>query len=46
MFDQLWNNVGERVTDLIFKVEQIDESVLIQNYDEAKKRKDDATGAA
>jgi preprotein translocase subunit SecA len=45
MFDQLWNNVGERVTDLVFKVEQIDESVLIQNYDEGQERKDDATGA-
>jgi preprotein translocase subunit SecA len=45
MFDQLWNNVGERVTDLVFKVEQIDESVLISNYDEGEERKDDATGA-
>ncbi len=45
MFDQLWSNVGERVTDLVFKVEQIDESVLIQNYDEGEERKDDATGA-
>ena len=44
LFDQLWHNIGERVTDLVFKVEQIDESVLIQNYHEGEERKDDASG--
>jgi len=36
IFDQMWNSVGERVTDLIFRMEQLDETFVGSTWTEAE----------
>ncbi|HUU59663.1 MAG TPA: SEC-C metal-binding domain-containing protein, partial [Phycisphaerae bacterium] len=36
IFDQMWKSVGERVTDLIFRIEQLDEGFVGSTWTEAE----------
>jgi preprotein translocase subunit SecA len=42
LFDTMWKSVGNYVTDLIFKMEQLDENFVGSTWTEAVARKDEA----
>ncbi len=44
-FEQMWTSVGERVTDLIFRMEQLDESFVGSTWTEAEAIHEDAPSA-
>jgi len=44
-FEAMWNSVGERVTDLIFRMEQLDESFVGSTWTEAEAIHEDAASA-
>ena len=46
MFEQMWTSVGNSVTDLIFKMEQLDENFIGSTWVETEARHDDAPGAS
>jgi preprotein translocase subunit SecA len=46
LFDDMWRNVATHVTDLVFKVQEMDESVLTEHYNEGTTRKDDVATAS
>jgi preprotein translocase subunit SecA len=41
LFDQVWNSIGERVTDLIFRMEQLDEDFVGETWVETEARHDE-----
>ena len=43
---QMWNTVGERVTDLVFRMEQLDESFVGSTWREAEAIQEDAQAAS
>jgi len=45
-YDLMWNSVAERVTDLIFRMEQVDESAAAANFTEGTAIHDEAPGAS
>jgi preprotein translocase subunit SecA len=45
-FEVMWKSVGERVTDLIFRVEQLDESAVASTFVESQAIHEEAPGAA
>ncbi len=45
LFDGMWTSTGERVTELIFRMEQLDEGFVGSTWTEAEARHDDATSA-
>ena len=45
LFDQMWNSVGERVTDLIFRMEQLDEDFVRSTWQGMEARHDEASSA-
>jgi preprotein translocase subunit SecA len=45
IFEQMWTAVGERTTDLIFRMEQLDESFVGSTWTEAEAIHQDAQGA-
>jgi preprotein translocase subunit SecA len=45
-FELMWGSVAERVTDLIFRMEQVDESSAGTTFIESEAIKEDAPGAA
>jgi len=44
-FEAMWDSVGERVTDLIFRMEQLDESFVGSTWTEAEAIHEDAASA-
>ena len=44
-FDQMWDTVGERVTDLVYRMEQLDEGFVGSTWSQAEARHDEATSA-
>jgi preprotein translocase subunit SecA len=42
IFEQMWTSVGERVTDLVFKMEQLDERFVGSTWAQAEAVHDDA----
>jgi preprotein translocase subunit SecA len=42
----MWNSVAERVTDLIFRMEQVDESAAAAHFTEGTAIHDEAPGAS
>ena len=46
LFEGMWRAVGERVTDLIFRMEQLDESFVGSTWTETAAIHEDAGGAA
>ncbi len=45
IFEQMWDSVGERVTDLIFRMEQLDESFVGSTWKESEAIHQDAQSA-
>ena len=45
IFEQMWTSVGERITDLIFRMEQLDEGFVGSTWKESEERHDDAQSA-
>ncbi|MFZ5830329.1 MAG: preprotein translocase subunit SecA [Planctomycetota bacterium] len=45
-FEQMWVTVGERVTDLLFRMEQLDEGFVGSTWTEAEARHDEAQSAS
>jgi preprotein translocase subunit SecA len=45
IFEQMWNSVGQRVTDLVFKMEQLDESFVGSTWSQAEAVHQDAASA-
>ena len=45
IFEQMWTSVGERMTDLIFRMEQLDESFVGSTWTEAEAIHQDAQSA-
>ena len=45
IFEQMWTSVGERVTDLIFRMEQLDESFVGSTWKESEAIHQDAQSA-
>lgn len=45
IFEQMWSSVGERVTDLIFRMEQLDESFVGSTWKESEAIHQDAQSA-
>jgi preprotein translocase subunit SecA len=45
IFEAMWNSVGERVTDLVFRMEQLDESFVGSTWTEAEAIHEDAASA-
>jgi preprotein translocase subunit SecA len=45
LFDQMWDSLGDRVTDLVFRMEQLDENWLGSLWVESEARHDEAPGA-
>jgi preprotein translocase subunit SecA len=45
IFDQMWTSVGERVTDLIFRMEQLDERFVGSTWKESEAVHQDAQSA-
>ena len=45
IFEQMWDSVGERTTDLIFRMEQLDESFVGSTWTEAEAIHQDAQSA-
>ncbi|MHB8899403.1 MAG: preprotein translocase subunit SecA [Thermoguttaceae bacterium] len=46
LFESMWRAVGERVTDLIFRMEQLDEGFVGSTWTETAAIHEEATGAA
>ncbi|NLX55330.1 MAG: preprotein translocase subunit SecA [Planctomycetaceae bacterium] len=46
MFEQMWSSIGERTTDLIFRMEQLDEGFVGSTWVETSARHDDAQSAS
>ena len=46
MFDQMWDSIGERTTDLIFRMEQLDEDFVGSTWVETSARHDEAASAS
>ncbi len=46
LFENMWRAVGERVTDLIFRMEQLDESFVGSTWTETEAIHEEASGAA
>ena len=46
MFEGLWVSIGERVTDLVFRMEQMNEDFVSNTLVETSARHDDADAAA
>ncbi len=46
MFDQMWNSVAERTTDLIFRMEQLDEDFVGSTWVETSARHDEAASTS
>lgn len=46
MFDQMWTAMGERVTDLIFRMEQLNEDFVSSTWVETSARHDTAQSAS
>ncbi len=42
MFESLWTSIGERVTDLIFRMEQLDEGFVSETFPQTTERHDSA----
>ena len=42
MFEQMWSSVAERTTDLIFRMEQLDENFVGSTWVETSARHDEA----
>lgn len=45
MFDQMWVSMGERITDLVFRMEQLDEDFVGSTWVETSARHDEAASA-
>ena len=45
-FEQMWESVGERVTDLIFRMEQLDEGFVGSTWTGAEARHEEAASAS
>ncbi len=45
-FDAMWDSIGERVTDLVFRMEQLDEGFVGSTWTEAEARHDEAASAS
>ncbi|MCU0958534.1 MAG: SEC-C domain-containing protein [Pirellulaceae bacterium] len=45
MFEQMWSSIGERTTDLIFRMEQLDENFVGSTWVETSARHDEAASA-
>jgi len=45
-YELMWSSVAERVTDLIFRMEQVDESAAAANFTEGTAIHDEAPGAS
>ena len=46
IFEQMWSSVGERVTDLIFRMEQLDEGFVGSTWARAEAIHEDAPSAS
>ena len=46
IFDEMWDSVGERVTDLIFRMEQLDESFIGSTWTETEAVHEEAASAS
>ncbi len=46
MFEQMWKSMGERVTDLVFRVEQLNEDFVSSTFVETSARHDSAQSAS
>jgi preprotein translocase subunit SecA len=46
IFEQMWTSVGERVTDLVFKMEQLDERFVSSTWAQAEAVHEDASSAS
>ncbi len=46
MFDQMWTSVAERTTDLIFRMEQLDEDFVGSTWVETSARHDEAASTS
>jgi len=46
MFESMWTSVGERTTDLIFRMEQLDEDFVGSTWVETSARHDDAASSS
>ncbi|PQO28177.1 preprotein translocase subunit SecA [Blastopirellula marina] len=42
LFDQMWRSVGERVTDLVYKIESLNEEFVSSTWKESEARHDSA----
>jgi preprotein translocase subunit SecA len=42
LFDRMWNSIGERTTDLIFRMEQLDEDFVGSTWVETSESKREA----
>ncbi len=45
IFDRMWTSIGERVTDLVFKVEQLDQQFVGSTWKESRAIHEEAPGA-
>lgn len=43
LFDQMWKAIGERVTDLVYRMENLNEDFVSHTWRETTARKDDAS---
>jgi preprotein translocase subunit SecA len=46
LFDKVWESIGERVTDLIFRMESLNEDFIRSTWTEGQARHDDVSQAA
>ena len=46
MFDQMWISIGQRVTDMVFKTEELPPELLASTFRETKAVHEDAPGAS
>ena len=46
LFEEMWNSIDERVTDLIFRMEQLDEEFVGSTWVETSARHDEAQSAS
>ncbi len=46
MFEQMWDSIGERTTDLVFRIEQLDEGFVGSTWVETSARHDDAQSSS
>jgi preprotein translocase subunit SecA len=46
MFEQMWDSIGERTTDLIYRMEQLDEGFVGSTWVETSARHDEAQSAS